>query len=75
MTLGVATDIGVAIGVNFALSILDPGDYLFTLFDLGPARGGPLSGQLIVERVVPIPAAGLLLLSAIGGLGFFRRRS
>lgn len=74
VTLGVASDIGTAIGANFMLSIVDPGNYLFTLFDLGPTRGGPVSGQLMVERVVPIPAAGLLLLSAVGGLGFLRRR-
>lgn len=76
VTLGVATDIGTAIGANFMLSIVDPGNYLFTLFNLdGPVGGAPDSGQLIVERVVPIPAAGLLLLSALGGLGFLRRRS
>lgn len=73
--LDVATGIGPASFGNFLLSISESGNYLFRLFDLQTQRGPvPTGGQLIVTQVIPIPAAGLLMLSALGGLGFLRRR-
>lgn len=71
VTLGAPIDIGTAIGANFQLSILDPGNYLFTMSDIASTLD---AATLTVSRVVPVPAAGLLLVSALGGLGLLRRR-
>lgn len=71
VTLGAPIDIGTAIGANFGLTIIEGGDYRFTMSDIASTLD---SAQLVVTRVVPIPAAGLLLLSAIAGLGALRRR-
>lgn len=70
VTLGVATDIGTAIGANFSLTIDTAGDYIFTLSNLAT----DLQSGLLTVRPVPLPAALVLLMSGLAGLGFLRKR-
>ena len=72
--LGVLTDIGTAIGQNFFLSILNPGDYLFTLSNLADDLQ---SGQLLVSRVVVASEPETLVLLGLPLIGIaiaMRRR-
>jgi hypothetical protein len=52
------------------------GDGSWNLIQLGGqlSRSGT-NGVWVLANPVPLPAAGWLMLSALGGLGFFRRRS
>lgn len=73
-------NVGTSSFGNLFLSIAVAGDYDFILdvSSLFPAQRGVLNGPFpltVQSSVIPIPAAGLLLLSALGGLGFLRRRS
>ena len=71
VTLGVPTDIGTAIGSNFVLVLEQSGDYLFRLFNIAEDLQ---SGNLLVQ-VIPIPGALLLFASALGLLGWLKRRA
>ncbi len=57
---------------NLSIEILTSGLYSFSL-DVSALRGTDGPYPLTVQAI-PVPAAGLLLLSALGGLGFLRRR-
>ena len=61
---------------NLVLEIAAAGLYTFSLDVSSLTRGpDPFGGPFpLTVRAVPIPAAGVLLLSALGGLGFLRRR-
>lgn len=71
-TLDVASDIGPNCCDNLSITLAEAGLYTFTMFNIA---GDLQSADLVISQVVPVPAAGLLLLSALGGLGFLRRRS
>ncbi|MBT8135611.1 MAG: VPLPA-CTERM sorting domain-containing protein [Gammaproteobacteria bacterium] len=70
--LGVASDIGANCCDNLEITLAEAGLYTFTMFNIA---GDLQSADLVIERVIPVPAAGFLLLSALGGLGFLRRRT
>ena len=58
---------------NFVLEIASSGLYSFTL-DVDPFTGNGGPYDLTVAQVIPIPAAGWLFITALGALGFLRRR-
>ncbi|MEZ5755626.1 MAG: VPLPA-CTERM sorting domain-containing protein [Paracoccaceae bacterium] len=75
------TTIGTTIDDYFEatyLSSLAAGTYLFSLrlsvLAPGYTRGGAFASFTVTPTVVPLPAAGLLLLGALGSLVALRRR-
>lgn len=65
-------DIGYSSGYNLLNTIFSPGnDYTLKLSWDGVKSDGILSAQV---NVVPVPAAGVLLLGGLGAMGALRRR-
>ncbi|MEL7449000.1 MAG: hypothetical protein AAFN78_07305 [Pseudomonadota bacterium] len=67
-------DLADGFGTDLNIDILSAGTYLFELDLSGWSNTGALDAVLRVSQV-PVPAAGLLLLSAIAGLRFVRKKS
>lgn len=67
-------DIATGFGTDLTVDILTAGTYSFTLDLSGWSNTGAFDAVLTVAQI-PVPAAGLLLLSALAGLRFTRRKS
>lgn len=64
---------GTTFGNSMFIASLNPGTYNFTV-DATAAGTAPQEGHWKVNAVVPLPAGGILLLTALGGLAAFRAR-
>lgn len=63
------------LGFGYSLDPDKPGSYAFNYSVYEKGTGALLSSsQITIVAAVPLPAGGLLLLTALGGLGFARRR-
>jgi hypothetical protein len=62
--------------VEVAFEITDAGDYDLSFGSSGvkPTIGGLIDDVQLTPAAVPLPAAGLMLLGAVGGLAAMRRR-
>ena len=70
----VNVDLAEGFNSDLNMDILTSGTYLFELDLSGWTNTGGLDAVLSVSQI-PVPAAGFLLLSAIAGLRFVRRKS
>ena len=66
-------DIATGFGTDLNMDVLTDGLYTFTL-DLSSWTNSGMNDAVLSITRVPLPAAGLLLVSALGGLGVLRRR-
>jgi hypothetical protein len=73
VVLGTPSDIGTIYFNNFLLALTNPGEYLFTLFDLASDLQ---SGKVLVTRIasVPQPGAVMLMLIGLAGISVLRHR-
>ena len=63
------------LGFGFSMDPDKPGSYAFNYSVYEKGTSNLLSSsQITIVAAVPLPAGGLLLLTALGGLGFARRR-
>ena len=70
------TQVGLWTEIKTSFNILKAGDYAlkFSANGTNDSYGGLIDNVSIAPAAVPVPAAGLLLLGALGGLAALRRR-